>query len=118
MKGLIVAEWIRSKKFSSRNASLMWRGFLQALPWMGIYLAWQVGSGENILLGIDPIVGSHTLFILPEELRSYLEDLNICTLSQAHNSLSNEKCYWFTAEDLDLGGSFKSTWNAYINGLT
>ena len=113
-----MADWLRCKQFSSRNVSVMWRGFLQVLPWMGNHLAWQVGSGENILLGIDPIVGSHSPFNLPEELRSYLKDLNIRTLSQAHNSLSNAQCYWFTADDLDLGGSFKSTWNAYIKGLT
>ena len=80
-------------------------------------MAWQVGNGDNILLGIDPIVGSHSSFILPEDLRSYLEDLNICTLSHAHNSLINAQSYWFTADDLDLGGSYKLIWNAYVEGL-
>ena len=56
-----------------------------------MHMAWQVGNGESILLGIDPIVGSHSSFSLPEELRLYLEDLNICNLSQAHNSLINAK---------------------------
>ena len=96
MKGLPVVEWLRSKLFSSRNASLIWRGFLQVIPWLGMHLAWQVGNGESILLGIDPIVGSHTPYTLPEELRTYLEDLNLCTLSQAHNSLPNAKYYWFS----------------------
>ena len=81
MKGCKVVDWLRYKHFSSRNVSVMWRGFIQALPWMGIHLAWQVGSGENVLLGIDPIVGSHSSFDFPEDLRSYLENLNICTLS-------------------------------------
>ena len=78
MKCFLVADWLRKKSFSSRNVSLIWRGFLQVLPWMGMHLAWQVGNGDSILLGIDPIVGSHSTFSLPEELRLYLEDLNIC----------------------------------------
>jgi len=113
-----VADWLRYKRFSTRNVSIMWRGFIHTLPWMGTHMAWQVGNGDNILLGIDPIVGSHSSFILPEDLRSYLEDLNICTLSHAHNSLINAQSYWFTANDLDLGGTFKSIWTEYVEGLS
>ena len=91
---------------------------MHTLPWMGTHMAWQVGDGENILLGIDPIVGSQSSFSLLEDLRSYLEDMNICTLSQAQNSLHNAQSYWLTADDLDLGGSYKITWNAYIEGLS
>ena len=81
MKSSSVIDWLRYKRFNSHCASPMWRVFLQTLPWMGNHLTWQVGDGENILLGVDPIVGSHSSFSLPEDLRSYLEDLNICTLS-------------------------------------
>ena len=80
---------------------------------MGNHLAWQAGHGKNILLGVDLIVGAHTSFSLPEDLRLYLEDLDICTLSQAHNSLSNARSYWYTADDLDLGDTFKQAWNVY-----
>ena len=85
---------------------------------MGIHMAWQVGDGENILLGIDPIVGLHSSFRLPEDLRSYLEDMNICTLAQAQNSLHYAQSYWLSAEDLDLGGSYNIIWNEYIEGLS
>ena len=78
-------DWLRSKSFGTRNASLFWRGFLEVLPWMGKYLSWQVGNGESILLGIDPIAELSAPFTLPEDLRLYLEDLNICTLAQVHN---------------------------------
>ena len=84
---------------------------------MGYHLAWQVGDGESIFLGVDPIVGLHTSFSLPENLRSYLEDLDISTLSQAHNSLPNAQSYWYTIDDLDLGGTYKQAWNVYIEGL-
>ena len=70
-------------------------------------MAWQVGNGESIILGIDSIVGSAAPFTLSEDLRSYLEDLNIYSLSQACNPLSNAQHYWYSAEELDLGGSFE-----------
>ena len=85
----------------------MWRGFIHTIPWMGSHLAWQVGNGDNIMLGIDLIVGSHTSFCLPEDLRSYLEDMDICTLAQAHNTLTNAQSYWYIADDLKLGGTYK-----------
>lgn len=118
MNGKTVADWIRSKEFCSRNISLFWRGFLQTLPWMGCFLSWQIGNGECIHLGVDPIVGMGSTFILPEDLRSYLADMDICTLAQARNPCSSAPFYWYSSSDLDLAGSYSSIWNDYINGLS
>ena len=46
----------------------------------GLLLDLESGDGKNILLGVDPFVGVQSS-LLPEDLRSYLEDLDICTLS-------------------------------------
>ena len=100
-----MVDWLRRKRFSTRDASIIWRGFLQSLPWMGAHLSWQVGDGKNVLLGIDPIIGLHSSFSLPEDLRTYLEDMNIYTLEQARNTLHHAQNYWLTAEELDLEGS-------------
>ena len=83
-----------------------------------MYLSWQVGNGESIILGVDPIVGSVAPLSFPEELRTYLEDLDICSLSQAHNPYPNAQHYWYSARDLDLGGSFASIWNDFIYDLS
>ena len=117
LKKLSVIDWLRNKRFSSRSVSIIWRGFLQILPWLGNHLAWKDGNGNDILLGVDPIIGTHNFYILPEELRSYLEDLDISTLSQAHNILPDAWSYWYTADELGLGGSLKEAWNAYTKGL-
>ena len=87
LKNLSMVAWLRDKRFCTRRVSIIWRGFLQTLPWLGRHLAWQVGNGSDILIGVDSIISAHSSFILPEELRSYPEDLDICTLSQAHNIL-------------------------------
>ena len=51
------------------------------LPWLGRDLSWQVGNGENILLGIDPIVGESFSGTLPLGLLDFLDDMEINTLA-------------------------------------
>ena len=77
---------------------------MQTVSQVGCGLAWQVGNGEDIRIGIDPIIGTENLVVLPQDLREYLEDYGIVTLAQARNFSLGAKSYWFTAEDLDLGG--------------
>ena len=74
--------------------------------------------GESILLGIDPIAGLSAPFTFPYDLRSYLEDLNICTLAQVHNPCYVDQHYWYSASDLDLGGSYALWWNDFISDLS
>ena len=118
LNGKSVVDWIRSKDFCTRNISLFWRGFLQVLPWMGKHLSWQIGNGECILLGLDPFVGLGSSFAFPEELRSYLVDLDICTLAHARNFCSIEPQYWYSATDLDLAGTYSLIWDDYIRELS
>ena len=82
-----VTSWLREKKFNTRGVSAIWRGFIQTLPWMGSHLTWQVGNGNDILIGTDHVIGNHDSFHFPEDLRTYLEDLGIIILTQSHNSL-------------------------------
>ena len=56
-------------------------------------------------------------FTLPRGLRDYLEDYGICSLAQARNQTPNAKGYWFSVDDLDLMGDWKSIWDNYIIGL-
>ena len=69
---------------------------------------------------MDPITGVHSDFVLPEDLRSYLLDYGISTLSDAHlwgcGSYSHQ--YWLTADHLELDGEWKKAWTVYIEGLT
>ena len=87
LKNISLVDWIQGKKFISHGGSVIWSGFLQTLPWLGRGLAWQVGSGNNILLGIDPIVGASNSLSLPTRLLAYPADLEITTLSSACNIL-------------------------------
>ena len=61
-----------------------------------------MGSGSAIRLGVDPVIGLGSSFLLPRDLRDYLEDYGICTLAHARNQTSFATSYWFSANDLDL----------------
>ena len=117
MKNRAVQLWLREKCFRFRNVSVIWKGFLLTLPWLGKGVLWQVGNGTNIRLGVDPIAGLGSSYILPANLRAYLEDYGIQTLAQARNDTVFALGYWFTAEDLDLCGDWKSCWDNYVRGL-
>ena len=117
MKHLTVVAWLRGKRFCTHGVSTIWRGFLQTLPWLGSHLAWQVGNGEDIMIGIDPIIGVASSLNLPDELRSFLEDLDINTLSRACNTLPDSQHYWYTAEELCIDVVWKVSSDAYTRGL-
>ena len=96
--------WFKDKNFIKQNASIIWRGFISTLSWIGRGIIWKVGNGEFISLGADPIIGMGSSFILPKDLRDYLEDYGINSLAQARNQSSLSAGYWFSSEDLDLSG--------------
>ena len=87
------------------------------MPRIGKGLLWHVGNGSAIRIGADPVVGMGSSFILPRDLRIYLEDYGIVSLAQARNHTSSATRYWFTADELDLGGEWKILWENYIRGL-
>ena len=109
--------WLKDKKFIVRGASVIWNGFLHTLSWLGKCLAWHVGNGQNILVGIDPIIGTHSLSDLPLGLREYLEDLGIVSLNHAHNILPGLHNYWYMAENLNIVGNWKLAWDNYTGCL-
>ena len=63
------------------------------------------------------MIGISSSFLLLEGLRSYLEDLDIKTLAQAHNTLPDSQQYWYSAEDLYLDGEWNEAWNTYTRNI-
>ena len=72
-----MASWLCSKIFTANNASVVWKEFMHTLSWIGCGLAWKVGNGEDIQVGIDPIMGTENLVVLPQVLHENLEDYDI-----------------------------------------
>ena len=96
---------------------MFWKGFIHTLPWIGKHLAWHVGNGKDILLGIDPIIGTQPYPEFSLDFRDYLDDMGIAYLSQAHNSFPGQHPYWYTVEDLDVAGDWKDQWDIYTSYL-
>ena len=79
-----------------------------------------MGTGLKIRVGIDPIAGLNSQYILFEELREYLTDLGITYLAQAHNQdgCGLDGTVWYSASDLLLGGVWAEQWSSYVTGLS
>ena len=96
---------------------MIWNGFMHTLSWLEKCLAWQVGNGQNILVGIGLIIGTHSLSVLPLGIREYLEDLGIVSLIHAQNILPSQHNYWYMAEELNIVGDWKLAWENYTRCL-
>ena len=117
LKNLPVVAWLRGKNFSTRGVSVIWKGFIQTLSWLGRYLAWQVGNAHDVLIGIDLIIEVPNSLTLPEGLQEFLEDLDITSLAHARNSFSGSHHYWYSAEDLCIAGDWKLAWDSFTRAL-
>ena len=84
LKNWSVVNWLRSQAFNIHCTSYIWNDFIRALSWLTRCLGWKVGNGQSIRIGVDPIAGLNSNFVLPEDLRIYLEDYDITTLMDAH----------------------------------
>ena len=89
--------WLRQQSFKVQGTSHMWNGFIQDMSWITRFLGWKTGNGKLIKIGLDPIAGVSSDYTLPANLRLYLEDYGIVTLSDAHNrgGAYTSSDYWF-----------------------
>ena len=55
--------WLKDKNFITSNASIIWRGFIYTISWIGRGIIWKVGNGESISLGADPFIGMGSSFV-------------------------------------------------------
>ena len=101
-------DWIHAHKFTLNGTSYIWNWFVRILAWITCKLGWKVGDGLKIRLGVDPIAGLETSYILLVDLREYLADYGISWLAQAHKldglAIGYNGC--LSAHDLDLGGEW------------
>ena len=117
LKGMTVDTWLHVKYFRVLGTSYIWNGFVKAMSLITCHLGWKVGNGCSIRVGVDSIASLNSDFVLPEDLKCYLEDYGITTLNNSH-CLDSGHQYWLTAIDLDIEGSWKEAWTKYIRGLS
>lgn len=114
-----VNSWMRNPILKSWNFSPIWRGFMKVFHWIKCDLAWHVGCGSQIKVGVDPIIGLEHDYLLPTIIPQYLDIIGLSTLDKIHhqnNGRANSQ-KWFTAQDLGISGYLARIWENYTNKL-
>lgn len=87
LKGVDVVSWLRSKKhFAFQIASIIWKNILTTLLVVKRWIAWKVGTGTRVLLGLDPFLGGGSGFILSKELLPHLQSRSLYYLAYIHKT--------------------------------
>jgi hypothetical protein len=124
LKGIDVPSWIKRNNFNFPTASIIWRNLMTALPIILRWIAWTVGSGNQISLGLDAFIGGNDLCFLSPTLISHIHNLNIFTLAQAARpNVTASPTVWFDSNQLKLTGEIAIEWDSFIltlrtNGIT
>jgi hypothetical protein len=100
-------DWIRKPSHFQQRASPFWKGLILSSNVILHWLRWRPGSGSDISLGRDKILGLENRSILPSSLRSHLESCNIVSLAQARvaSIVTPLPDMWYNSDQLNLGGA-------------
>jgi len=66
--------WIRNLAKSRASCSIIWKVVLKYFDLVEEGLAWKIGNGTQVRLGVDPWPGSGHAHILPHDLLAHLHD--------------------------------------------
>jgi hypothetical protein len=80
---------------------------------------WKPGSGRDIRIGVDPMVGSHSFYKLSENIFLLLKEQGIEFLANAGTNVHEGFSFtrWKKAESLGWEGVLKYEWTNYTRGL-
>lgn len=111
-----ISLWIRNPKKKIENASPIWKGFIKIYQWLGSKLAWNVGNGKSVIVGVDPIPGMAGDFQISSSLVDYLAEIGYDTLSRIKkpHGINSDPYYWYSAKDLGISGVVTLEWDEYI----
>lgn len=119
MAPLSLLEWIRNLVLNLKGIFVMWKAILKAFEVVGNGLAWRVGSGHLLRIGLDPWAGCFREHLLNADLRSWLEQGGYFYLAQVGdpNSTNLWSQAWKIGRMLGLVGEDSILWERYIQAL-
>ena len=118
IKGVDLSSWIRKGNFKYPNASNFWKKFMSSFHIIKQWLAWQIGSKKQIIIGKDPFIGDNSSYNLFVPLIHSLNNKGFYSIAQAvvPNTLNHSQI-WLNANQLRLTGDLSNEWNNYIELL-
>jgi hypothetical protein len=111
--------WLRKPSLLQKRASSFWKGLISSSPVILHWLRWKPGSGTDILIGRDKILGLEEQSILSPNLRSQLCSLNLLCLAQVRSSTRVLPLpdNWMGSGDLHLSGLNATDWDSFTTAL-
>jgi hypothetical protein len=64
LKGIDIIFWLRRDDHNTQGMSIIWKNFFLSLPIIKRWLAWEIGSGNRVVLGCNPFIGCNDTYKL------------------------------------------------------
>lgn len=76
-------------------------------------LAWDVGRGNLVYVGIDPISGIYDNYSLSPALFKFFHERQLMVIRQFFQMLPNAQQRWLSSKELCLEGDLAVDWDRY-----
>jgi len=114
-----VESWIRNPVKNKQGISVVWKAVINSFSVISNKLAWKIGNGEKIRIGVDPWQGRSSHHLMAPRIIEALEDRGITTLGQLadeqHSTIWAQG--WRSARSLRLEDLLVPDFELYIAGL-
>jgi ribonuclease HI len=119
MGSLPFSTWIRKLSLQQNWASPFWKGLVAASPVILHWLRWKPGSGKEISLGKDLILGLEDNSLLSPSICLHLRSLNLLTLDRVQLPTSDHILpdSWLDCGDLSFSGQRAAEWSCFTLAL-
>jgi len=83
LKGIDLTSWLCIEEYKLPVASIILKHFMNLLLVIKRWMAWSIGNGKQVIIGLDPFIGSNDSYRITGPLIKHLNKLHIFSLTQA-----------------------------------
>eukprot|EP00253_Pinus_taeda_P019663 PITA_19663 len=118
MKGKSINYWYRKGSIGIGVGSPIWRSMKKIEALFLSRLRWQLHSGANIYIGIDPFICGHTDLNIPIDLIIHLQQQGIFTWNKLIKDWHGSTPVWMDSSDLNLQNTLAGIWRSITDSLS
>lgn len=103
-----------------RNRHEIWiihlEWFFTTKRWIIENIHWFIGSSRETMIGINPIYGVSSEYMLPFQIMNHLQGRRIFRISQILKGWDplQQFSIWMDATDMGINDAFFDIWNRYV----